>query len=391
MSEPPAAVVGSGSVPRSTLALSCLAQTTQGFATLSFILVGHAAGFRLGVGSAAIAAFAAGAGIARPVQARGIDRLGSARVLLYCGVAHELALMAVAASGACRSAVGLVVAGLLTGLSLPPISTWQRVDWPRRFATPARAFSLVALLQITAVLIGPLMYGALAAVTRSQGGATVFAGTVASVCTAAIAVREWHGSPARVAGARPLWRRHVAPLLWSAVGGTTAGAISVIAPASAIAAGHASLGWLMVAAETTGGVAGGLIAGRFGARLSPTGLLAAGGCVQIIGALALVMGPSLGLAALALAVEGLGLVPTIAAVSAMTAQRSGGSAEFFGWQSTAQSVGIAGGSALAGAVAEVSSLGGLRASAAVPLVCAVVMVVTASRSGDDASPEATRT
>ena len=381
MSKPIATGAALPPLSRLTIALSSLAQTTQGFATLSFILVGHAAGFGLGVGSMATAAFAAGAGIARPVQARSIDRVGAVRVLLYCGLAHEFALAGVAISGAVRSSAGLIVAGLLTGLSLPPISTWQRVHWPRRFAAPSQAFTLVALLQIIAILVGPLMYGALAAVTGSQDAATVIAGTVAATCTVAIAVRERHDASSRLTGGRPSWRHHVAPLLWSTTGGVTAGAIGVIAPASAIAAGHPSLGALMVAAETTGGVGGGLIAGRFGARLSPSGLLTSGGCVQIIGAVVLITRPPLAIVAVALAIEGLGLVPTIAAVSAMTARRSGGSAEFFGWQSTAQSVGIAAGSAVAGAVAEVSAVGGLRASAVVPLASATVIVITAVRRG----------
>ena len=365
-------------MPALTLLLSSLAQTTQGFATLSLILVGHAAGFHLGVGSTAVGV-ALGAGIARPVQARCIDRFGAVRVLLYCGLAHEVALAAVAASGAKRSAAGLIIAGILTGLSLPPISTWQRVHWPRHYPTPARAFTLVALLQIVAILIGPLMYGAIAAATKSQDGATVIAGTVASACTVAIAIRERRDVGPRARGGRPSFRKHAAPLLWSLAGGVTAGAISVIAPASAIAAGHASLGSLMVAAETTGGVVGGLMSARMSDRLSPTGMLTAGGCVQVVGALALVTRPPLGIAAVALLIEGLGLVPTIAAVSAMTARRSHGSAEFFGWQSTAQSLGAAGGSAVAGVLAGVNALGGLRASAVLPLTCAVITVLTAQR------------
>lgn len=389
MSEPIAPGADVAPISRLTVALSCGAQTTQGFATLAFILVGHAAGFGVGVGSMATAAFAIGAGVARPLQARGIDRVGAVRVLLYCGLAHEAALGAVAVSGAVRSSAGLITAGLLTGLSLPPISTWQRVHWPRRFPIASRAFTLVALLQIVAIFVGPLMYGALAAATGSQDGATVVAGTVAAACTVAIALRERSDTTSIPAGLRQSWRRHVAPLLWSTAGGVTAGAIGVIAPASAIAAGRPSLGALMVAAETTGGVAGGVIAGRIGDRLSPRGLLASGGCVQIVGALGLVTQPPLGLAAVGLAIEGLGLVPTIAAISAMTARRSGGSAEFFGWQSTAQSVGIAAGSALAGVAAGVSAVGGLRASAVVPLASATVVVITAHRSrrATDAPPE----
>lgn len=367
-------------VPSVVLALSSLAQTTQGFATLSLILVSHAAGFALGVGSAGVATFAIGAAIARPVQARCIDRFGASRVLLYCGVAHEAALVAVAVSGAARSSAGLIGAGLCTGLSLPPVSTWQRVHWPRRFASPARAFSTVALLQITAVLVGPLVYGLFAVLTGSQGAATVIAGAIAAMGTVVVAMRARGDVKPPVDAARSSVRRHFAALSWSAAGGVTAGAISVIAPASAIAAGHPSLGSLMVAAETAGGVVGGLVAARVGDRVSAYGLLTVAGCVQAAGAMTLLARPPLAVVAVALMIEGLGLVPTIAAVSALTARRSNGSAEFFGWQSTAQSLGMAGGSALAGAAAEAAAVGGLRASAAVPLACALATVTTAGRA-----------
>jgi MFS family permease len=368
---------GARRIRPAAVVFAALAQTTQGSAALSLVLVGATAGLRLGVTSLAVAGYALGAAVGRPFQARLLDRFPALPTLVVCAVGHAVASIAIAVSGSEQSAWGLVGSGVLLGLSLPPIATWQRVHWPRRFAVAVRAFAVISLVQMAAVLLGPLLFGAISAASGSADGATATVGILAAVGTIGFALLERGGATERALPTAGSARRHIGPLLWGTLGGIVAGSISVIAPAFAIRAGHPSAAALLVAAETVGGMVGGLVASRSTNRATPHLVFLVGATLQVIGSAILVARPPLGVAAIALLVEGLGLVPTLSAVSAMIARRSGGSAQFFGWQSTAQALGTAAGSALAGAVADSVALGGLRGSAVIPLVCAAVMVATA--------------
>jgi sugar phosphate permease len=77
--------------------------------------------------------------------------------------------------------------------------------------------------------------------------------------------------------------------------------------------------------------------------------------LQVVGAGVLLVPAPLVLAAAGLVVLGIGFTPALSTMSLAVSQRAGGTAESFGWQSTALGLGVAGGSAVAGALAAVAA------------------------------------
>jgi hypothetical protein len=99
--------------------------------------------------------------------------------------------------------------------------------------------------------------------------------------------------------------------------------------------------------------------------------------VQLVGAAVLVVPAPLVVTGAALLVLGFGVTPALAALSTAVSRRAGGTAESFGWQSTALGLGVTAGSAVAGWLA-----GGSAHSAALPcLVAAAVALASTVRIG----------
>ncbi|HYT26888.1 MAG TPA: MFS transporter, partial [Actinomycetota bacterium] len=156
-----------------------LAQLTQGAAAVGMILVVHESTGSLAIAGGVTAGFSAGVCVARPAQGRLIDRRGAPPVLTACAVLHVGALIGlVAAAGSAAPAWALIQLGCLAGLGLPPVSTSMRVAWGRRMPGEGRtaAFSLVYLTQTMAILVGPLLLGALVALASASLALAAVAG-----------------------------------------------------------------------------------------------------------------------------------------------------------------------------------------------------------------------
>lgn len=354
--------------PRRTLAwqsvLGTIAQLTQGVVGLSLLLVGHEAAMAVSTAAFAVAAFSMGTAIGRPLQGRLIDVTDPRVVLAACGIAHGLAYLGIALAAHERWPVPYALFGFVAGATVPPIATHMRASWPSRFQNATRAFALIAMLQTISILIAPLLFTAVNAVASAVAAMlTVAAASAVGTVLFAIAV-GYEQRRARSDG-RVSPRRYALPLAATALLGAVNGSVAIAAPAVAIAAGHPAVAGLLVAAATFGALVGGLVLIRHAAMPTRT-LLLVGSALEIVGpALVSVPGP-LGLAAVGLVLLGVGFTPALASAAVAISTRAAGTAESFGWQSTALGLGEASGSAVAGQLARI----GAQLSAVPAIVCA---------------------
>jgi hypothetical protein len=355
-----------------------LAQLTQGIIGLALLLVGHEAGFSVAVSALAVSGFAIGMAVGRPIQGRAIDTIRPAWVIGGSGAVHGLAYLLIAASAHAHWSLAFIACSLLAGLALPPIATQMRASWPRLVAADRATgmFAVISALQTFSILIAPVLFTAIAAIASATAAMLTVAG-VSAVCTVLFALASAGDPVGSPDGERVGLRRYLLPLVLTAALGIVAGTIEVTAPAVALAAHHPGAAGPLVATATLGTLLGALGAmSRFGRHRSALVLLALGAALQVTGgAIVLIPGALLGTAA-GLLVLGVGITPAYAALAALVSEQAGGTAESFGWQSTALGLGEAGGSAVAGGL--ISPLGA-HGSATLALVIAVAVLAATVR------------
>ncbi|MGP3959269.1 MFS transporter [Nonomuraea sp. 3N208] len=334
-----------------------LAQLTQQVAPVGMVLVVQSATGSLALAGLCVAAFSVGAGVARPVQGRLIDRRGSRSVLAGAAFMHVAALVAlVACASAGWPAWTFVSLAWIAGAGLPPISVSMRFEWGRRVADEGRtaAYSLVFLVQELAMLVGPLVFGLMIAVASSSLALGVVAVAAGSGTLAfSRALRAGRTPGARQRGRVFADRRMLVLLAVVLLLGGAFGALQVGVPALAIARDIPVATGVLVAALSLGGIAG---AAAYGAR-------SWGSAVQVrLVALMLALGVALApLAAIdalpvfwvVLCASGMMLNPALTTSSLLVDEyATGAQAEAFGWVSTAVSIGSAVGSGVAGVAGE---------------------------------------
>jgi hypothetical protein len=288
-------------------------------------------------------------------------------VLASCGVGHVAGYVLIAVSAHAQWAVAFVVCSLLAGVTLPPIATQMRAEWPGP-GSGTGVFAVIAMLQTVSVLVAPVLFAAVDSFATASAAMLTVA-LVAGVCTvlfAAVIPR----SPSSVSVRRRVaLRRYLAPLLITALFGAVDGTVQVYAPAVAIAAHHPAAAGPLVITATVGTLLGATYAmSPAGRRLGARAMLLAAGLTQAVGAAVLLLPLPRAVAAVGLLIVGLGATPAIAALGVMVSARAGGTAEGFGWQSTALGLGVAAGSALAGALAAA----GAHLSALPALACSAL-------------------
>ncbi|MBT2235338.1 MFS transporter [Nonomuraea sp. NEAU-A123] len=337
--------------------LGFLAQLTQQVAPVGIVLVVQASSGSLVLAGLAAAAFAIGAGMARPVQGRVIDRRGPRGVLAVSALAHVMALIAVVV-GAGSGWPGWTIVALawMAGAGLPPVSVTMRVEWGASLAAEGRtaAYSLVYLVQELAILTGPLLLGVLitlASASLALGVVAVAAGAGTLAFSRALRVTD----PSRSAGRGQVFRHLGMRLLLVVMVllGGAIGALNVGVPALAAARGIPAATGLLVAALSLGGVAGAAVYGARRWTAAParrlTGLLLVFGLA--LGPLVLVSW--LPLFWVVLFAGGLMLNPALTTTSLLVDELApGAQAEAFGWVSTAAGVGGAVGAGVAGVVGQ---------------------------------------
>ncbi|MEV4802469.1 MFS transporter [Nonomuraea sp. NPDC049421] len=337
--------------------LGFLAQLTQQVAPVGIVLVTQRATGSLAFAGATAAAFAVGAGMGRPVQGRLMDRRGAGPVLAGTAVLHVAALLALlACARAGRPWWPLPLLAWTAGIGLPPISVSMRIAWGARMAAEGRtaAYSLVYLVQETAMMVGPLVFGLLIAVASSSLALGVVAGAAgAGTLSFARALRTGHVAAVRQRGRVLADRRMLMLLAVTTLLGAVVGALQVGVPALAAARDVPAATGLLVAALSLGGIAG---AAAYGARAwrsrVPVRLASLLLVLGLVLAPLVLAGP-LAVFWAALFAGGLMLNPSLTTSSLLVDEYApAAQGEAFGWVSTAIGIGGALGSAAAGVAGE---------------------------------------
>jgi MFS family permease len=341
-----------------------------------------------------VAVFGAAVGLSGPALGRVIDRRGQTRVLVVLALLAGCGFAGLALVTSSTPAGVIVAVSLATGLAIPPLSAVTRALWDDLLPGPAERHQILslesALMELVFVL-GPLLLvtglasisvplAIAAAGALTLVGALLFAAQPASRARRPVAAPQHRRGGALGSGAV---RSLVGVML--AIG-LSFGAIEVLCAAFAEDAGHRGAAGLLFGAWGIGSLAGGLVAARAGLPSDRGGRLR-----QLIWTLALLNAGTLlarqvgllgasraGLVTMGalLLLGGLAIAPTFALVYGLLGDlaRAGTQTEAYGWLGAATNGGVAGGSALAGAlIALIDDTGGaLIVAAAATLLAAVL-------------------
>lgn len=345
---------------RAMLAWSLLGRLPLGMTPLALLFLVRGEGHGYGSAGVVVALYAVAVGIGAPIAGRHVDRIGPAPVLRMRAVAYPaliagVVVLAVADAGI----VPVAVVAALSGLALPPLSSTVRIVWPRLAPNELRstAYALEAALQEVFFVGGPLLAAGLAAV--EPAAAVAGAGLASLVgATATARLPPVRDTPASRAGGAGLLGALGSPgvrtvVLYAVTVGVGFGAVELAMPAFAEERGARELGGIALASFSAGSLVGGLVAGMRPARSDLRRFV--GGSVALAAALlGFQLAVSLPTLYVLAFVAGLPIAPTVGALYALIdrAARRGTAAEAFAWFGTAVSIGIAGGSATAGALVD---------------------------------------
>ncbi|MCA1712887.1 MAG: MFS transporter [Actinobacteria bacterium] len=329
------------------------------------------------------AAFAVAVAVTAPALGRLVDARGQTPVLITTGLLHPLALTAVLVTTA-EGAPGWVTlaAAACAGSVLPPMSACMRALWPSLLADDEQretAFSFEALVIEACELGGPLLVGGLIAVV-SPGAAVLVAAGLSGLGAVLFALspvsRGWQPGYHSRRWRGPLAEPGVRALL-AVIAASTAGLAAFEVSVAGFATGHggaASTGTLL-AVWFAGSLVGGLWFGNRSWRAPLAWQLVALLCLVALGGLLPLLATGVWSMAGLLVLAGVAIAPATAVqLTVMSSVAPGRSrTEAFTWASTANFIGIAIGSAGAGAAVEAGGVRlGLLTSAAAAFLAAGV-------------------
>ncbi|MET8525171.1 MFS transporter [Micromonospora sp. NPDC005172] len=363
---------------------------------LLVVLLGHENTGSFAAAGAASAGCGIGLALTAPFVGRLLGRLGHRPVLLGTGVIHLLALVGLAVTTA---PVAFVALATLAGLSTPPVLGSGRSHLARMVPAPAlsRAYAVNAVGQELLYVGGPLAVTVILLLSGPAGALLTFAtiGSAGLVGTALVVPR--HSAHTPVATDRPVTsgRATRRTVLGTQVAYMAAiGSMWVLVPAFATAVGHPGQAGLLVTLWSVGSLAGGLLLARRGRPGTPGGAYLTLVGTLAVTSLALALPRTVPQMAAALAVFGLALAPFLAVTDELLARSTPTPqlAEAYGWLQTAGQVGLAVGSATAGAITDHvgSTPGFLAASAALVLATAVAFTRRRSLRLPNAAPQVAR-
>ena len=367
---------------RRLVATSVSARFAVGMLTLPLILTVRDATGSFAAAGLVSGAWSVGVAVGAPLRGRVIDRRGSRRALPPLALVSAGALAAVPLAGETGSVWAMAPLAALSGLSMPPFVASMRVEWQgllgEGHSRLTQAYAFESSLQVAMFVIGPLVAaGAVALVgpgaTLAAAAALMLGGALAFATQAAVEPApdlEPGRSPIRLPGVLTL-------VLATLLADTALGVADVALIAFADLEGNPEIGGVLIALFAGGSVVGGL---TFGARTwpgSPSGQLAAITATASVVMVPLALADSLLAAAPLALVAGAPGAAQWAAASLALDRASGGAAgaEAYTWLSTANAVGIAVGSTVAGALVEASgtSLAFLAGCAATASAAAFVI------------------
>jgi MFS family permease len=329
---------------------------------LVLVLLGHHNTGSYAVAGTAAALAAIGLALSAPLFGRMLGRYGHRRVLLATGAAAAAAHIWLAVS---HQPIMFVLLAAAVGLTSPPIMSSGRALLPDLVAEDAltRAYTYNALVQELLYVGGPLWISLWIILSGPPAALLACAAVgTAALAVAALAVPGSARSPLTAAPptTSPLRRPAVQTLVSVHLAYMACmGAMWVLVPAFATEAGHPDQGALLVTAWALGSVAGGVAFAVRGRRrplqfsyLALLGLLA-------VTALPLAAPATLPQMAIVIAVFGLGLSPWLATADELVSHTSptGTAGEAYGWLMTTAQIGSAGGSVLAGMIADRQAIG----------------------------------
>ncbi|MDA0564909.1 MFS transporter [Streptomonospora sp. S1-112] len=360
-------------------------------------------------GSYAVAGLVAGGltvgtALAGPIRGRMSDLRAKDRLLTSSALVYGagLAVLALLPGALWWAALPLALA---TGLFLPPANQIARAVWPRLTAGPTRQtmYAAEATFQELLFIVGPLLAAAVVGLTNGRAGVAVMAvlsvvgasGFAWALRRAGLSAPEppaaGTGGPAPARRSLLLDAQILLILVMSALLVAGLGGVDLTSVAWSRELGTPGYAGALMAVYAAGSAVGGLLAGTFPGRprLARRAFAAAAGVVLLVPLLPPVLHlPSPWLITPVLFAAGLGIAPTIAAVTERVgemapAHRRG---EAYGWLSSAITGGISVAAPMTGWLID---LGGAAAGAAGAAAAALVaaLVALALRRGAPGGPD----
>jgi predicted MFS family arabinose efflux permease len=387
-------------MPRPVLRLFCIAIVARTpYAATGLLLIVRTKELTGSYAASGLVAGAASVALAlvSPAVGRLVDRDGQTTVLRVAVVLNASALTGFGLLPHGTPLGLLVGCAALSGAATPPIGACLRTLYPTLVEGERlhRVFAIEsATLEVTYIL-GPLLMLAIASLAGTGTALVISAAALGGGTLVFSATREsraWRAPPSGVARRGGALRSPGLQTIAIAIAlaGATFGAIEVAVPAACQAAGSKGATGPLLAIWGLGSMLGGLLAARAAAPADAARwivlLLAALG----IGDLALVPVSALSGLAPLLLVAGAAIAPLLGIAYSVVERVTpgGGQTEAFAWLTTAIGVGIAGGSALAGALVDAGGPGaGFAAAAAAGLVACAV---TSARRSSLAAPAPAR-
>jgi MFS family permease len=363
------------------LALACaLGWLAFGGLGLAIVLSVASAGGSLAGAGLAVGGFSAAAALLAPLRGRLVDRRGG-RALVLFALVHTALLVLLAAAGAKGAPVGpLVALATLAGAVSPPLIARARALWPVISGPELRrtGHALNALLGDAGAVMGPASVGALTALFAAPVALAVLA--AGPLGGALLVAGAGPGSAPPASPRRPPDRRLLASrglrtmVLAATFLAVSLGAMEICAPALALRGGTTALAALPLGAFAGGAflsslrigrASGGMDAGRLflGGFLSLAAVLALSAAAQTLLAFTAVLAA----AGACYAMLNVGLLELLDEV--VPSDRA---TEGLTWITSAEGLGLAAGTAVAGRLADGSLEAALLLVALAPAVGAFI-------------------
>jgi MFS family permease len=373
------------------------ARLPQGMGSLAVLLLVRAATHSYALAGLATGGAAAAQAAVAPFQGRLVDRFGRRRVLLPCSVAQAVCFVALVlgarehVAGALLVALACAIGGFQPAIA-PAVRALLRTAITDRDVRET-AYSLEAVMQELIWMAGPLLVAAVVSF-GSPSSAVLLCAAVAIVGTTAFTaspVSRRGGSaravPSGVATALTANRQLRRLLVPIALMGVALGATEVGIPSLALHLGSRGDSGLLLAAWSAGSMFGGLLYGSRDWGLPIADRYRRLLVLAVVCAIPLVLARSVAVGLIGSLITGSTIAPVFACQYALVgrAVSVGSETEAFTWVSSALVAGIAGGSALAGAV-----IGPVGVSGPFLIACAMLLFAAASSARAVRSPEAPR-
>ena len=368
--------------------MALLARLPIGTVTLAMLLHVRALTGSFATAGAAVGAYLAAAAITAPIVGRYIDRNGPRLALIVLGIVCPAALLVLwAARPLGLDTAWLWVIAAAAGAFSPPISVLTRTMWRHRFAdeTARRiAFALDGVLIEFVFTAGPALIALLLAIgspALAFGAAFVSMALAVPVFLASPALRYWHHDPH---AERHLLGPLTEPRLLVVYGSTflltvAFGLLEVAYPGFAATVQRPPLAGILLAVNSLGSAAGGLVYGALHVKAARERQLRVSIALLVLPlALQGLIDSAAPLALLAF-VAGLCIAPTFTIVTLLVSSYAPAryATEAFTWSATCIVSGIGAGNALGGVLLERHGpalvFGASGAAALLAATCAVAL------------------